>query len=84
MMTMTTVGTPIYVAPEVEFAFAKMLPFRGDYKRADVFSLGLIFHQLLFNRPVLPDGLDQLPPRKILFTVRLRGVGGSWRGYWGI
>ncbi len=48
-ITMTAVGTRQYLAPEVATAVATNNPFRGSYKRADVFSLGLVFLQLLLN-----------------------------------
>ncbi len=34
--------------------------------------IGLLFLYTL--QPVLPDGLDQLPPRKLLFTVILATI----------
>jgi hypothetical protein len=39
----------------------------------------LPFNELSFDDPVLPDGLDKLPPRKSLFTVILTLLIIDWK-----
>jgi serine/threonine protein kinase len=53
--TATIVGTQKFYAPEMSLALQTGTSFHGDYKSADVFSLGLVFYHLLFNR--LPENL---------------------------
>lgn len=50
----TVTGTPMYMAPERLFGLAATA-------RSDVFSLGLVFHELLTGRPALPaDSLEAI------------------------
>ncbi len=45
--TATAVGTRGYMAPEVAKSFSMNLMFHGDYKKADVFSMGVIIYEML-------------------------------------
>jgi serine/threonine protein kinase len=47
--TKTVSGTPAYMAPEVAEADASGSGFRGSYELADVYSLGVVFHKMLYN-----------------------------------
>ena len=38
-------GTVCFMSPEVRQAFLKNVPFKGDFIKSDVYSLGLTFYQ---------------------------------------
>ena len=65
-LTQSTLGTPAYCAPE-----QKADPQRAD-SRADIYSLGVVFYELLTGE--LPGTPLQPPSRKVQIDVRLDEV----------
>jgi serine/threonine protein kinase len=49
-LSATAVGTRHYMAPEVALAFHSQEKFHGDYKMADVFSVGVIAYEMLHGK----------------------------------
>ena len=76
MLTMTNqvLGTPSYMAPEQRSA-----PETTDH-RADIYSLGVVFYQMLTGE--LPQGVFPPPSQKVQIDVRIdemEFLGSFWR-----